>query len=284
MMGCDSQAPTANADDNSNLSPEPVPTGAHGGGVNFTNPDPFTQSELDNDWEADRQFPTDGVTSVTAFDRDNVARVGIDSDETENNTFRRTEGIKTVGDQNFGTAVAVDLYLDPDWQDNATRAGFWVVGDDGSGNRDNWFGIVEFVNLEPSTSGASAQGDHEGWRVWDSANGWTNLSTDFSYGEWVTLGIELDTESEEYNFYINSALVASGPGGENFIRELFLNSYNYGKDEFPNLGNDSYSAHWHAGLLNPQTKDDCKRGGYADYGFKNQGQCIKFVNTGKDSR
>ncbi|SHG59789.1 hypothetical protein SAMN05443144_13718 [Fodinibius roseus] len=29
------------------------------------------------------------------------------------------------------------------------------------------------------------------------------------------------------------------------------------------------------------SKDDCKDGGYADYGFKNQGQCIQFVNTGK---
>ncbi|HSK24054.1 MAG TPA: hypothetical protein VK906_12795 [Egicoccus sp.] len=34
----------------------------------------------------------------------------------------------------------------------------------------------------------------------------------------------------------------------------------------------------------PTTKDDCKRGGWEDYGFRNQGQCIKFVNTGKDSR
>ncbi|MES2749247.1 MAG: hypothetical protein V4606_02560 [Patescibacteria group bacterium] len=32
------------------------------------------------------------------------------------------------------------------------------------------------------------------------------------------------------------------------------------------------------------TKDDCKLGGYATYGFKNQGQCVKFVETGKDSR
>lgn len=34
----------------------------------------------------------------------------------------------------------------------------------------------------------------------------------------------------------------------------------------------------------PQTKDDCKNGGWADYGFKNQGQCVRFIETGKDSR
>jgi hypothetical protein len=31
----------------------------------------------------------------------------------------------------------------------------------------------------------------------------------------------------------------------------------------------------------PTSKDQCKNGGWEDFGFKNQGQCIKFVNTGK---
>ncbi|HVM15715.1 MAG TPA: carboxypeptidase regulatory-like domain-containing protein [Egibacteraceae bacterium] len=35
---------------------------------------------------------------------------------------------------------------------------------------------------------------------------------------------------------------------------------------------------------NPTTRDDCKNGGWQDYGFRNQGQCLQFVNTGKDSR
>lgn len=35
---------------------------------------------------------------------------------------------------------------------------------------------------------------------------------------------------------------------------------------------------------NPDSKDDCKKGGWADFGFRNQGQCIRFVNTGQDSR
>jgi hypothetical protein len=37
-------------------------------------------------------------------------------------------------------------------------------------------------------------------------------------------------------------------------------------------------------LPDAQTKDDCKDGGWEDFGFRNQGQCIRFVNTGKDSR
>jgi hypothetical protein len=34
----------------------------------------------------------------------------------------------------------------------------------------------------------------------------------------------------------------------------------------------------------PTSKDQCKKGGWAHFGFRNQGQCIRFVNTGKDSR
>jgi len=33
--------------------------------------------------------------------------------------------------------------------------------------------------------------------------------------------------------------------------------------------------------LAPATEEQCKNGGYALYGFQNQGQCIQFVNTGK---
>ncbi len=34
----------------------------------------------------------------------------------------------------------------------------------------------------------------------------------------------------------------------------------------------------------PQTEADCKKGGWEFYGFRNQGQCIRYVTTGKDSR
>ena len=34
----------------------------------------------------------------------------------------------------------------------------------------------------------------------------------------------------------------------------------------------------------PATKEECKKGGWEDFGFKNQGQCVRFVETGKDSR
>jgi Tol biopolymer transport system component len=35
---------------------------------------------------------------------------------------------------------------------------------------------------------------------------------------------------------------------------------------------------------NPTERDDCMNGGWEDYGFRNQGLCVQFVNTGQDSR
>jgi len=37
-------------------------------------------------------------------------------------------------------------------------------------------------------------------------------------------------------------------------------------------------------LPDAQTKDDCKNGGWASYGFRSQGACVQFVNTGVDAR
>ena len=34
----------------------------------------------------------------------------------------------------------------------------------------------------------------------------------------------------------------------------------------------------------PNTINDCRDAGWRDLRFRNQGQCIRFVNTGKDSR
>lgn len=209
----------------------------------------FTQTQIDSNWEADRQAPTDGATSVTAFGRDNVLRIGIDSSQTHTDTFRRTEGIKTSGVGDFGTSVQADVYVDPDWAGKAVRAGLWVVVDNGSGDR-GYYGILDFISLEPSTSGASAQANHVGWRVWRSTDGgvWTDTSAPFTYGQWFNLRIDLDVDAQLYRYFVNGSEIGTAPANGTFIREVFINSYNYGQDTFPNLSNASYSAHWHAGF------------------------------------
>jgi hypothetical protein len=38
------------------------------------------------------------------------------------------------------------------------------------------------------------------------------------------------------------------------------------------------------GGTDPTETAECKKGGWEAFGFKNQGQCVRFVQTGKDSR
>jgi hypothetical protein len=37
-------------------------------------------------------------------------------------------------------------------------------------------------------------------------------------------------------------------------------------------------------VANPTMKGECKHRGWMQYGFRNQGQCVRFVQTGKDDR
>ena len=37
-------------------------------------------------------------------------------------------------------------------------------------------------------------------------------------------------------------------------------------------------------VVDPETKADCKDGGWEAYGFRNQGLCVAFVLTGRDTR
>jgi hypothetical protein len=258
---------------------------------------PFTQHEIENNWQADRIYPSGGASSVSEFGRNDVARLRIDSSQTHQDRFFRLEGIKTSGVRNFGQSVQIDLYVDPDWRNKPVQTGFWVVGDTGTGERDNLFAIIEFVNLEPSVHGETPDIHHEGFRIFAPGMGWREIQGRYNYGSWATLKIELDPQERKYHFYIDGQHVGTGDAGQHHIRDVFLNSYNFGHDEFSRYQASSYAVHWHAGSVHkpdrpdrpdkpsdPKSIRDCMSWGWQKYGFKNQGQCIRYVNTGKDSR
>ena len=208
---------------------------------------PLTQDELDNNWTADRTFPTGGVTSVAFDGRNDVADIGIISDDvsTASGTFYRTEGIQTKNLQDFGDAVQVDLYVDSDWADKAVRAGFWVAGYDNADALQS-YGIIEFTNVEELSSGDSPYTyNFNGWRVWDNSGYWTDVNMSFSYDQWYTLEIVLDAANQQFLYYINGKLIGTGtaPSSE-YIGKLWLNQYNYGLDTFPTLSTENYDAHW----------------------------------------
>ena len=49
-------------------------------------------------------------------------------------------------------------------------------------------------------------------------------------------------------------------------------------------GSSSFTATLTELYAGPQAKEDCKDNGWAQFGFKNQGQCVRYIETGKDSR
>jgi hypothetical protein len=53
---------------------------------------------------------------------------------------------------------------------------------------------------------------------------------------------------------------------------------------FSNLWDNLTVDYMIGGPGDPATKNDCKNGGWDTYQFKNQGQCVRFIETHKDSR
>jgi hypothetical protein len=227
--------------------------------------DSFTQDELDNNWVADRQFPSGGVESVSAYDRDDVAAISvIGEDQSTQGQFYYFEGIKKVDD--FGPAVRVDLYVPAEWANPATspaNVGFWASDDPITS-----YPIIVYRNSETVEAGFYT------WTYdWD-AGAWVYVLSDVevNYNGWNTLSIILSDTENVAEYFINGTKTGSVYNAGDNIGQVFLNHYNDGVLD--------YTTYWHAG----DPKDVCKNGGWEDLGFKNQGQCIRFVNTGKDSR
>jgi hypothetical protein len=96
----------------------------------------------------------------------------------------------------------------------------------------------------------------------------------------------------------NFAAAVAVPGGGFFVLSDRIGDYSttvldpsdgrtfWSANEY--IGNDGGFEFWRTHIASfaatapvPASKDDCKNDGWKSFGFKNQGQCIKFVNTGK---
>ncbi len=210
----------------------------------------LTQDEIDTNWHADRQAPSAGWNSTSFDGRDDLLEYRIDDSSADSSTFRRTEGLKTIHD--VGVSVETSLFMDPSWADQPVRAGLWTVGEDSSGGRSDAYAIIEFSTARDWESPATVE-NNEGWRVWVSGLGWENLDTSVTYGEWVDLRIDLDVAAQEYRLSIDGNLVkthaidVSDPFIREslFLREVFLNSYNYGLETTATgFDSDDYAVRW----------------------------------------
>lgn len=228
---------------------------------------PLTQEEVDTNWVVDRAVPSGGFESLSFQDRDNVLEMRVDPDNrSDGSSFFYTEGLlrQTPGAE----ALRVDLYIDPAWDGQNIRAGLWGVGHDDVGER-TAFPIVEYHQ--------DIDEGFAGWRVWDSATrAWLPHGVDVASGEWTTLEIVLDVDNDQFVVSVEGVAQTLGALGSNTLGEVIVNMFNYGP------GTPAYDVHVSSFGIGevvpaPATKDDCRNGGYADFGFKNQGLCIAGI-------
>lgn len=172
----------------------------------------------------------------------------------------RLEDINTLA---YSTFISEEF---PDPEDGTQGAdvvpSLQIMALDGDGG---WLPLVFDPPSDDAVTGEwqrwDATGDHAGWRRDGDfpKEGWTwnEVITD-EYPDAVILwaiGIAAGTwPNKDFNGYAD--LLTVGVDGEG------TTTYNF----------------------QPLTKSICKDGGWEDYGFKNQGQCIRYVNTEEDSR
>lgn len=187
----------------------------------------------------------------------------------------------------------IDIYLDPSTDDFLDdRWGFdYIVASresDESHLRDFVF-HVGFVNGELLVNGSNNAdrytneskllNDNDGNYYTVTEAGWYTLQHSF-YDDDGNLAVDL-------NLFDDSGLL------------LWTATRNTTDDIATTVGGNQYAWFSHVDAANgieidnhslyqvsdaPTSKMDCKKGGYESFGFRNQGQCIRFVNTGKDSR
>lgn len=238
---------------------------------------PLSQTELTTNWHPDRTTPSGGFASVDFADRHDVLEMRVDPLLISSaGSFYRTEGLQRLA--TGSAALSADLYVDPAWLEGApVRAGLWGIGQSPTDGA-NW-PIIEFT-----TVGA---GGFTGWRVYDTFWGtWTNLpSVEYEVGEWNTLQIRLDTTAQMFRFSVDGDEVLSLPAYDTAdFSGVILNNRNF--DPTEGYGTpQSYDVHWSKFKLGvvgpplPTSKDDCKHGGWQQYGFASQHDCKAAVHS-----
>lgn len=155
-----------------------------------------------------------------------------------------------------GQAVALQLNFDHDVTD----------GDD------SWNGRLVFEPLNDPAQGVVI-GD---WQCWDTLSGdwwstWGSVDNFFGIANPVSLTQILNAFPDAgFNSKFGGLLLKAGSGWSFFDGNADKLTIAHGSER---TTFDFESE--------PANKNDCKKGGWEDFGFQNQGQCIKFVNTGK---
>jgi len=204
-----------------------------------------------NVWTVDRHLPEGWTGGLEVAGKTDVLSAAIGSTLDglqQGDNFYRTEG-KKLSLPNGVSAVETQLYIDPAWNKTAVRAGIWATS---NATSPEW-GIIEYTTANSYVVGSSATLVSDAtFRTWDSnAGSWTPVTISVNpSGEWVTLRTVLAPSG--FSYYINGQFVREVPlasfGNATGIKEVILNSYNYGLEGAPvdeeTFGNRGYTVSW----------------------------------------
>jgi hypothetical protein len=212
-------------------------------------------------WTTDRYEPASFSNIGTYQGHSNVLGIGIDASTGQfarplgqQGLFYATQGRKFTFTpvQNAGSSLTADLFIPASWGDSSqghVRTDMWGTMVD-SASAISAYPIIGFTNY----------GGLPRYRVWDGA-AWIDLGDAVTFDTWTNFKIELLADSS-INFYLN-----------------FDHTDIAGEILAP------YTAYWSNAVA--ANADQCKNGGWRSLfrsngsAFKNQGDCIQYVNTGR---
>ena len=188
--------------------------------------------------------------------------------------FYRTEGLKRTLPAG-SLAVQADVFAPSSWKTTSVRAGLWGVGAKSDGSVSS-YPIIEFTTI--------GENGFTGWRWWDGDNGgWYNLDgTSYKVNEWNRLGIVVN--GSNFDFYVNGKRVATQASPDSVaLGAAILNSFN------PADQGANYDVYWSKFAIGREAlslaaKSQCSQDGWKNFWFVNAGQCVRFVENGKNSR
>ena len=205
---------------------------------------PLAATQTANTWYVDRYAPAS--FEMFDFSGENVIKHSIDgvNDGSANRgaqsgSFYNTQGRKY--DLGVGaTKLYADIYIPADFETNHRRAGLWGTVVDLNDNI-TAYPILSFRNVD----GMSPTFSYYSSDLQD----WVDLSTSITYDAWYSLEIVLDLADQEFEYYINGALVGSDAasfGNTTHAQNMILQAYNFNDPalDAAQQSSDSYDVYW----------------------------------------
>ncbi len=183
-------------------------------------------------WYVDR-YPPAGFSSVF-FEGDYRLAHTVSVDDSSSNRPPEYAGplYNTQGrryDTPGAMSLSIDYYIDPALEQFTGRTGgFWGVGVNAYGQFSS-YPIIEFFDNQFMVYDSVSYLDDPN----DDGFGWreVGLPSDFAYGEFVNLEIELDAVNDVFYFYVAAELLAIEEAGyTKQIGAVILQHYNEGAD------------------------------------------------------